>query len=116
MGKLGFTEIIVLIFLLAIYFIPTIVAFSRNKNNRTAIFVLNLFLGWTLVGWIVSLVWACISDKPQTIVMNNSFSENKPIGKTEDKLESLQKLKELLDSGALTQAEFEEQKAKILAI
>jgi hypothetical protein len=42
----------------AIYFIPTIVAFDRRKANRYAILMLNIFLGWTFIGWIVSLVWA----------------------------------------------------------
>jgi len=42
----------------AIYFIPTIVAFDRRKTNRYAILMLNIFLGWTFVGWIVALVWA----------------------------------------------------------
>lgn len=40
------------------YFIPTIVATSKGHKNALAIFVLNLFLGWTLIGWVGSLVWA----------------------------------------------------------
>lgn len=46
---------------LSIYFLPTIVGY--NKNNRVAIGVLNLFLGWTIIGWIFALVWACCKDK-----------------------------------------------------
>ena len=46
---------------LAVYFIPTLVAFHRLHYNRGAIFVLNLCLGWTLLGWVAALVWACIS-------------------------------------------------------
>ena len=34
---------------LFIYFLPWIVARSRNHRNTTAIVVLNLFLGWTLI-------------------------------------------------------------------
>ena len=49
---------LVLALSLAIYFIPTLVAFERLRRNRGAIFVLNLFLGWTLVGWVAALVWA----------------------------------------------------------
>ena len=45
-----------------VYFLPTICA-GKNRN-QTAIFVLNLFLGWTLIGWIVALVWACM-DQPK---------------------------------------------------
>jgi membrane protease subunit (stomatin/prohibitin family) len=40
------------------YFIPTIVANSKHKSNTSAIFVLNLVLGWTFVGWLVALIWA----------------------------------------------------------
>lgn len=49
-----------LFFLVAlfIYFIPTIVAFARNHANALAIFILNLFLGFTLVGWVIALIWA----------------------------------------------------------
>lgn len=43
-----------IIFVLIIYFIPTFVA-DRKKG---AIFTLNLFLGWTLLGWVGALVWA----------------------------------------------------------
>ena len=42
----------------AIYFIPTIVAYKSEHDNKTAILCLNLFLGWSLIGWVVSLVWA----------------------------------------------------------
>lgn len=40
------------------YLFPTIVAFGRGKKNTGAIFALNFFLGWSFVGWVVSLVWA----------------------------------------------------------
>lgn len=44
--------------MLFIYFIPTIVACLRNHTNALAIFILNLFLGYTLIGWVVALIWA----------------------------------------------------------
>jgi hypothetical protein len=40
------------------YFIPALIAAIRQRQTL-AIFVLNLFLGWTFVGWVVALVWAC---------------------------------------------------------
>jgi Superinfection immunity protein len=48
--------------LLMAYFIPTIVAARRLHRNRLAILMLNIFLGWTLIGWVAALVWACTSD------------------------------------------------------
>lgn len=43
---------------LVAYFLPTIMASSRDHNNTAAIFILNLFLGWTFVGWVIALVWS----------------------------------------------------------
>jgi hypothetical protein len=47
---------------LAVYFLPSMVGFSQHKRNAGAILILNLLLGWTLIGWIVALVWACTHD------------------------------------------------------
>lgn len=48
-----------------IYMIPTCVAASRQHRNTMAIAVLNLFFGWTLLGFVGCLVWSLInvSDK-----------------------------------------------------
>ena len=50
--------ILILIIGMIIYFIPTIVASFRGHHNFVAILLLNIFLGWTLVGWVAALVWA----------------------------------------------------------
>lgn len=50
-----------------IYFLPTIVALVRHKRNTLSIFLLNLFLGWTLAGWIIALVWASTVDVPAPV-------------------------------------------------
>jgi len=44
------------------YFLPTIIALIKSKRDTLAIFLLNFFLGWTLIGWIVALVWAAKHD------------------------------------------------------
>jgi len=54
---------IILLVLMALYFIPTFIAFNAGKNNKEAILLLNLFLGWTFIGWVVALVWATTQDK-----------------------------------------------------
>ena len=46
----------------ALYFLPTIVASSKNKQNTGAIFALNLLLGWTVIGWILAFIWALTQD------------------------------------------------------
>ncbi len=40
------------------YFLPFAIAFHRKRANTSVIFALNLFLGWSLIGWVVALVWA----------------------------------------------------------
>lgn len=49
------------IVLAVLYFLPTMVGWS--KRNAGAIFVLNLLLGWTFIGWVVALVWALTYDR-----------------------------------------------------
>jgi hypothetical protein len=58
-------DIAVGILVLTIYFFPAIV--GRKKKNAPAILVLNLFLGWTFIGWVVALVWAVSKDAGREI-------------------------------------------------
>lgn len=46
------------IIIIIVYFLPTIVAVKREKLNFPAVFVVNFFLGWTFIGWVISLAWA----------------------------------------------------------
>jgi Superinfection immunity protein len=41
-----------------LYFLPTVIALSRGHLSGLAIFLLNLFLGWTLIGWLIALIWS----------------------------------------------------------
>jgi uncharacterized membrane-anchored protein len=43
-----------------IYFIPAFVAHRRHHKNAVAITVLNIFAGWTFIGWVVALVWSFV--------------------------------------------------------
>jgi hypothetical protein len=45
-----------------LYFLPAIL--GRDKSNATGIFLLNFFLGWTLIGWVAAFIWAISSDRP----------------------------------------------------
>lgn len=51
----------ILFFLVGIglYFLPTIVAITRKVTNQGSVAVINFFLGWTLIGWVVALAMAC---------------------------------------------------------
>jgi len=46
------------------YLLPFAVAYARGHHNTLAIFMLNAFAGWTLIGWVWALVWAC-TQPPQ---------------------------------------------------
>ena len=62
----GFTGVMALVMgliSLLLYFIPTFVAYKRNHPNRFPIFLLNLLLGGTGIGWIVALIWSFTNPK-----------------------------------------------------
>ena len=48
---------------IALYCLPTISAHFRGHHQTDAIFFLNLLLGWTVLGWIISIVWAFTAVK-----------------------------------------------------
>jgi len=48
---------------LAAYFFPTIVALVRRHHNIGVVLVLNLFLGWTFLGWVLALVMASTAHR-----------------------------------------------------
>ncbi len=60
---MGTTEILILsLVVVAGYFIPLIVALVRRKTGRMQVFIVNLFFGWTFIGWVIALVMAFGSD------------------------------------------------------
>jgi len=40
------------------YFVPALIAKKRDANNFSVIFGINLLFGWTVIGWIATLIWA----------------------------------------------------------
>ena len=62
MGPIGLPELFILGVVAIPYFIPSIIAAVRQKTNLVAIGVFNLLVGWTVIGWIVALVWALRTD------------------------------------------------------
>lgn len=46
-----------------IYFAPALLALARGAAHVGGVFVVNLFLGWTLVGWVAALAWAVSSAR-----------------------------------------------------
>ena len=60
-----------LTFLFVMYWLPTIIAVVRGIP-ALGIAVLNFFLGWTVIGWIVALVLALAGRAPERVVIIDS--------------------------------------------
>lgn len=133
----GGSEWLLLILLSPLYFLPTIIATARKNSNTIGIFLINFFLGWTLLGWIGAIIWAFSSGAKQTptVIVHNtsqSYSQeykgekpeprqqiqpdvtNTKLLAQQEKIDHLRQLKQLLDEGILTNEEFNIQKSVIL--
>lgn|SRR5690554_2496494 len=97
-------EFLLVVVLVVFYLLPSIV--GNKKNNFKAIFTLNILLGWTLIGWVVALVWAVSKDKEDVVIFKSSTPNS-----ISDEIAGLKKL---YDEGVLTKSEFEEQKRRLL--
>ncbi|WP_348971407.1 superinfection immunity protein [Pseudomonas atacamensis] len=106
-GPLG---VLVLLFVgVLVYFMPSLNARHRRHPNFSSILLLNLFLGWTLIGWVVSIVWSASSIAPIEPIRVRPEAEP-----SEDKYQKIERLGGLKEKGLLNEAEYEAEKAKIL--
>lgn len=63
------------------YMVPWAIAATRDRPNQAAIGVLNFFTGWSVIGWIASLVMACSNKgQPNQIVVVNQIYNNNQQG------------------------------------
>ena len=54
------TNAVIIVFVALCYFLPTCIAMMRGKAHGTrGVFILNLVLGWTVLGWFAACIWAC---------------------------------------------------------
>ena len=60
-------ELITIVVGMAVYFLPAIVANRRGATHEISIFWLNFLLGWTVIFWIVLLVWTVAETDSQLI-------------------------------------------------
>lgn len=52
---------------LAVYLIPTWFAlFRKRKTNKAPCIVINVFLGWTVIGWVVAFAMAVSNDPEES--------------------------------------------------
>ncbi len=69
--------ILFFIILVALYFIPFIIAIIRRINNSMPVFFLNLFLGWTVVGFFVLIFYASLTNVKSTESIGEFLTKKK---------------------------------------
>jgi hypothetical protein len=94
---------ILVIALVALYFLPTLIAVGRHKANQGQVLVVNLFLGWSLIGWVVALTMAVGASSP-------AGQASQPRSTALE----LERLADLEESGVLSTKEYMKAKAKLL--
>lgn len=50
-------------FFLGLYFLPTLMGASKNTDNLPGIALVNVFFGWSMIGWVIALIWALSSSE-----------------------------------------------------
>ena len=60
-------QVVVLFFILfggaSLYILPSAIAYSRYHKNFIVIFLLNLFFGVTVIGWLMAFIWSWTNPK-----------------------------------------------------
>jgi hypothetical protein len=69
--------ILVFIILVVLYFIPFIIAIIRGIKNSISVFFLNLFLGWTVVGFFVLIFYASLTNVKSTKTVGSFIKKKK---------------------------------------
>jgi len=52
---------VILVLLILLWWLPSIVGYWRHVPNQGSVLVINAFLAWTIIGWVVALAMACRS-------------------------------------------------------
>ena len=55
--------VLILLAMCMLYFLPTIIAFLGGSSYVGPIVIVNTFLGWSLIGWVVALAWAVMPER-----------------------------------------------------
>jgi DNA-binding transcriptional ArsR family regulator len=72
-----FSSMVLIFKIILVYFIPTIIAFYYKNPNKIDILLLNLFLGLTIIGWIIALGWSIINlEKYFDTIVNKRINKN----------------------------------------
>ncbi|WP_396202944.1 superinfection immunity protein [Gemmatimonas sp.] len=58
--------IVIGIGLVLLYFLPTMLAWAGGKRRKVKVTVVNLFTGWTILGWIAAMLMVWAYEAPDT--------------------------------------------------
>lgn len=62
----GFLALVMFVVVVGFYVAPAIVAFLTRRQHAAVITLVNLLTGWTIIGWLAALIWACVDrESPQ---------------------------------------------------
>ncbi len=97
-----------------LYLMPTFVAFHRKHRNRWPLLALNVLFGWSFIGWVACLVWACVaknleaeeqtvSARPQEQAARDATSAHHL---EEEMLSMLSRLKAVYERGGIDKEEY----------
>ena len=54
------------IILICMYFLPALIGNVRHHRSGNSITIINLFLGWTVIIWVICLAWSLSGNVEQT--------------------------------------------------
>lgn len=69
-GGSALVTFVVVITALVVYLLPWIIAVYRDHHQQGAIFVINVFLGWTFLGWVIALAMAASAVKRDVVAVS----------------------------------------------
>jgi hypothetical protein len=64
------------ILLVALYFLPTIIAAVRKHPSTGSIAVINFFFGWTVIGWILALAKAAGNARRGDVIVQQTVVQH----------------------------------------
>lgn len=98
-----------LIFMAAVlYLLPSIIGWE--KPHAAQVVTLNILLGWTLLGWVIALVWALKKEpEPQAPTSGPKLQSTVSVA------DELERLKKLRDEGVISMEEYEIAKRKAIS-
>jgi len=98
MGGISVWQLFIVIPILVCYLLPTIIALKNGHKNKLLIIILNFTAGWTVIGWIIALVWAIKLPK-----INNVSSADE-----------IKKLHDLKEKGIISESDFNRKKMDLI--